>query len=75
MMNEKIVSILAEYTDLNADEIQGSSKLVDDLGLTSLDVLDMIAAFEDAFDIEIPDKVIKQMQTVSDIENYLNEKD
>lgn len=74
-MNEKIVSILAEYTDLNADEIQGSSKLVDDLGLTSLDVLDMIAAFEDAFDIEIPDKVIKQMQTVSDIENYLNEKD
>ncbi len=73
-MNEKIVSILAEYTDLNADEIKGSSKLVDDLGLTSLDVLDMIAAFEDAFDIEIPDKVIKQMQTVSDVENYLNEK-
>ncbi len=70
-MNEKIISILADYTDVSPEDITPASKLVEDLNLTSLDVLDMVSAFEEAFDIEIPDRAIKQMQNVQDIENYL----
>lgn len=69
----KVIEILAEYTDVDASKIREDSTLVSDLGLTSLDVLDMVSAFEDAYDIEIPDKDIKGFETVHDIIVYLSE--
>lgn len=68
----KIIEILTHYTDVPAATIQSDSRLVADLGLTSLDVLDMVGEFEDEYDIEILDKDIKQMQTVQDIADYLS---
>ena len=72
-MFDRTVEILKEYID-NADiEITRDSALVDDLALSSLEVINIVAAFEDEFDIEVPDRVIPTLRTVGDIVDYLEE--
>lgn len=71
MNNEKITAILSEYTEVPQADITPDKDLIKDLELTSLDVLDLIAAFEDTFDVEISDADVKSFHTVKDIENWL----
>lgn len=69
-MFERTVKILEDYVDEDT-KITKNSALVDDLGLSSLEVINVVAAFEDEFDIEVPDRVIPTMRTVGDIVKYL----
>lgn len=69
-MLERTVSILKEYCEIDG-EITRDSALIDDLGLSSLDVINIVAEFEDEFDIEIPDRIIPTLRTVGDIVDYL----
>lgn len=69
-MIERTVSILKEYCEIDG-EITRDSALTDDLGLSSLDVINIVAEFEDEFDIEIPDRIIPTLRTVGDIVDYL----
>lgn len=69
-MFEKTVSILEEFCEAEC-EITKDSALVDDLGLSSLDVINIVSEFENEFDIEIPDRVIPTLRTVGDIVAYL----
>lgn len=69
-MIERTVSILKEYCEIDG-EITRDSALIDDLGLSSLDVINIVAEFEDEFDIEIPDRIIPTLRTVGDIVDYL----
>ncbi len=71
-MFDRTVEILSDFAGDDA-EITLESTLVDDLGLSSLDVINVVAAFEDEFDIEVPDRVIPSLRTVQDIVNYLEE--
>lgn len=70
-MLEKVKKILLDYTEVPASEITLETDLVKDLDLNSLDVVNIVVAFEDEFDIEIPDRAIKNLTTVGDIVNYL----
>ena len=72
-MFEKTVEILREYMDNEEIEITRDSALVDDLALSSLEVINIVAAFEDEFGIEVPDRVIPTLRTVGDIVDYLEE--
>lgn len=69
-MEERIIEILDEFVETNI-EIKPESMLVADLGLSSLDVINIVVAFEEEYDIEIPDRVIPTFATVRDIEDYL----
>lgn len=69
-MFERTVKILEEYVEGDY-EITKDSALVDDLGLSSLEVISIVAEFEDEFGLEVPDKVIPTLHTVGDIVNYL----
>ena len=71
-MYERTISVLEEFIDVD-EEITRDSALVDDLGLSSLDVINVVAAFEDEFEIEIPDRIIPTLRTVGDIVDYLEE--
>ena len=71
-MFDRTVEILKEFVD-GDEEITMDSALIDDLGLSSLDVINVVAAFEDEFDIEVPDRVIPSLRTVTDIVDYLEE--
>lgn len=70
-MIERVIDILTEFTDLDKEKITENSGLVTDLGLNSLDVINVVVAFEDEFDIEIPDNKIKEFVTVEDIVEYI----
>lgn len=69
-MFERTVKILSEFVKSDV-EIKPESSLVADLGLSSLDIVDLIVSFEDEFDIEIPDQIIPSLTTVQDIADYL----
>ncbi len=70
-MFERTVAILSEF--VSDGEITMDSVLIDDLGLSSLDVINLVAEFEDEFDIEVPDRIIPTLRTVKDIVDYLEE--
>ncbi|MBO5459606.1 MAG: acyl carrier protein [Lachnospira sp.] len=72
-MRDKIVDILLEYTQAEREDITSETALIADLGLNSLDIMNLVSAFEDEFDIEIPDRIIPGFVTVGDIEAYLSE--
>ena len=72
-MFDKTVEILGEFIDGDTSEITMDSALVNDLGLSSLEVINIVAAFEDEFGIEVPDRVIPTLRTVGDIVNFLEE--
>lgn len=71
-MLEKVKKILSEYT--SEKEITPQSVLTVDLGLSSFDLVSLIADFEDKFDIEISDRDIHKLGTVGDIIDYLEER-
>ena len=71
-MLEQIVEILSQYTA--TAEITPETILTSDLGFSSFEMVSIVAAFEDAFNIEIPDRDIRKLTTVKDIEVYLAEK-
>ena len=65
---EKIAEILSKYTK---EEITAKSTLVNDLGLSSFDIVSIVTAFEDEFDIEISDRDIRTLVSVADIMDYI----
>lgn len=72
---EKITGILAEGLGVNESEIKPESKLVDDLGADSLDLVQIVMSIEDEFPgLEIPDEDVKKIKTVNDIVAYLQGK-
>ena len=71
-MEEKVIELICEKLGKNKNEVTLSSKLVEDLGADSLDVVELIMAFEDEFNISLPDEDVQNMKTIGDIINYIN---
>jgi acyl carrier protein len=70
----KIKQIIAEKLGVSEDKVVPQASFVDDLGADSLDQVELIMAFEDAFDVDIPDEDAEKLKTVNDALSYLNEK-
>ncbi len=70
-MKEKVIKLIADTLELDAKKINEKTNLVNDLELESLDLVDLVAAFEEEFGVEIQDKDIKGLQTVGDIVKYI----
>ncbi len=71
---EQVKKIVAERLGVDVDEITPESSFVDDLGADSLDVVELVMAFEEAFDLEIPDEDVEQIATVQDAVAYITER-
>lgn len=71
----KVIEIIANTCEIDKKDIKESSNLLTDLELESLDVVDLIVAFEKEFNIEIADQDIKGFQTVKDIVEYIKKND
>ncbi len=63
---EKVIDIIVEQLSVERDKVVSSASFVDDLGADSLDLVELIMAMEEAFDIEIPDEVAEKIVTVKD---------
>ena len=70
----KVKQVIAEKLGVSEDKITPSASFVDDLGADSLDQVELIMAFEDAFDIEIPDEDAEKLKSVKDALTYLESK-
>jgi acyl carrier protein len=70
----KVKQIIAEKLGVSEDKITPTASFVDDLGADSLDQVELIMAFEDGFDIEIPDEDAEKLRTVKDALDYLQKK-
>ena len=72
-MYDKIVEMMCEQFDLTPDAISENTSFVDDLGIDSLDVVELVMELEDAFNMgEIPEEDLKKMRTVGDLVEYVN---
>ena len=71
MIFDEVKEILADMLEIDADEIELTSSLADDLGADSLDAIDIVMSVEDQYGIEVPDETIKSMKTVEDIVSFI----
>ena len=67
MVFEKVRRIICDQLDVEEDNVTMNSVLTDDLSADSLDLVELVMAFEDEFDLEIPDEDVENVKTVGDI--------
>ncbi|MCH9814219.1 MAG: acyl carrier protein [Epsilonproteobacteria bacterium] len=70
---DDIKEVVVEQLNCNADEVKEDSKFVEDLGADSLDVVELVMALEEKFDIEIPDSDAESIATVGDALKYIED--
>jgi acyl carrier protein len=68
----KVKSIIADQLGVGEDEIKLESSFIEDLGADSLDIVELVMAMEEEFEIEIPDEEAENIKTVGDAINYIN---
>jgi acyl carrier protein len=69
---ERVKKIVVDQLGVDADDVQVNSTFVDDLGADSLDIVELIMAFEEEFNIEIPDEKAEKIKTVEDVVTYID---
>lgn len=72
-IESRIKKIVAKNLDIDESRITPDSRFVDDLGADSLDQVELIMAFEEAFGVEIPDEVAEKVRTVGDTIKYIRD--
>jgi len=71
---DRVKGVIAQKLDRSEDEITEQASFVEDLGADSLDVVELVMALEEAFDIDIPDEESEKIRTVGDAVKYIEEK-
>ena len=71
-IEEQVKGIVAEQLGVKEEEVTNEASFVDDLGADSLDTVELVMAFEEEFDIEIPDEEAEAIQTVKNAVDYIN---
>ena len=72
-VEQKVKGIIAEQLGVAEDEIKTTSSFIEDLGADSLDIVELVMAFEEEFGVEIPDDAAEKISTVSDAIKYIDE--
>ena len=70
---DKLRDIVVDQLSVEADEVNIDSTFIDDLGADSLDIVELIMAFEEEFGIEIPDEAAEKIKTVQDVVSYIDQ--
>ncbi len=70
---DRVRKIVVEHLGVEADKVVEGASFIDDLGADSLDTVELVMAFEEEFNIEIPDDAAKDIQTFADAVNFIKE--
>ncbi|MGA2436737.1 MAG: acyl carrier protein [Bryobacteraceae bacterium] len=73
-VEQKVKQIIVEQLGVDESQVDGTASFVDDLGADSLDIVELIMAFEEAFDLDIPDEDAEKIATVKDAVDYIDGK-
>ncbi len=68
---DQVKEVIVEQLNVSPEEVKPEARFVEDLGADSLDVVEMIMALEEKFEIEIPDSEAEKIQTVQDVVDYI----
>ncbi|KZL12492.1 Acyl carrier protein [Pseudovibrio axinellae] len=71
---EQVKKIVVEHLGVEADKVVESASFIDDLGADSLDTVELVMAFEEAFGVEIPDDAAETIQSVGDAVKFIESK-
>ena len=74
MDQEKINTIITEKLGVTIDRVKPEASFINDLGADSLDIVELVMAMEEQFDIEISDEDAEKLKTVQDVYSYLSSK-
>jgi acyl carrier protein len=69
---DKVKKIVAEQLEVDAGEVKPESNFANDLGADSLDVVELVMALEEEFNIEVPDEAAEKLLTVQSVVDYIN---
>jgi len=72
-VEERVKQIIVEQLGVDEAEVTPNASFVDDLGADSLDTVELVMAFEEAFEIEIPDEDAEKIRTVQDAITYIDQ--
>ncbi|MEY4615549.1 MAG: hypothetical protein RJB66_509 [Pseudomonadota bacterium] len=70
----KVKDIIVEQLGVDPEKVKAEASFIDDLGADSLDIVELVMAMEEEFDIEIPDEDAEKLRTVQDVASYLASK-
>jgi acyl carrier protein len=73
-LEERVKEIIAEQLGVSKEEVAPEASFIDDLGADSLDIVELVMAMEEEFDIEIPDEDAEKIQTIGDAITYVRER-
>jgi len=73
-LDDKVKEIIVEQLGVNADQVTAGASFIEDLGADSLDTVELVMAFEEAFGAEIPDEDAEKLTTVGGVIEYLKGK-
>jgi acyl carrier protein len=69
---ERVKKIVVEHLGVEADKVNEAANFIDDLGADSLDIVELVMAFEEEFNVEIPDDAAEKIATVKDAIDFIN---
>jgi acyl carrier protein len=70
-LQDRLRQLVSTQLGVELDEVVKDARILDDLGADSLDVVELVMALEETFDIVVPDEDVEAMQTIGDVESYL----
>jgi len=70
-LEKQVITVIAKSLKISEDTVKAESSFVDDLGADSLDIVELVMAMEDEFQVDIPDKDAESIRTVKDAINYI----
>ncbi len=73
-IQQKVVDLIVDQLGVDADSVTPEAHFIDDLGADSLDTVELVMAFEEEFDMEVPDEDAEKLETVSDVTDYLKKR-
>ena len=73
-LSPKIKDIIVEQLGVDPEKVKPEASFIDDLGADSLDIVELVMAMEEEFDLEIPDEDAEKLKTVQDVASYLEKK-
>jgi acyl carrier protein len=73
-INPKVKDIIVEQLGVDPEKVKAEASFIDDLGADSLDIVELVMAMEEEFDLEIPDEDAEKLKTVNDVQSYLTGK-
>ena len=73
-LEDRVTEIIVEQLGVSKQEVVPEASFIDDLGADSLDIVELVMAMEEEFDIEIPDEDAEKIQTIADAIKYIRER-